>query len=253
MRRVFGHERAPHDGAPASGLVETKMLARRGQTGVRNQGPWKRETSMGSHTAGPSPPPTPSPGRHSGAPWLAFTVHRSWKVALAVAVIMVVLAVLGVALTTTNRAVAPTYWIALVPVYGLLCIITAWIRTKRDEGGPRLVVHQVFHWLGVAGALGLDFLIRGTGEETGVAAGFTALLLLALGCFLAGVHLEWLFALVGLLLSLTLVVVVKADQYLWLVAIVLVLAVVGMIALMRMFAKAHDRKERAGQTVPAAS
>jgi len=46
-------------------------------------------------------------------------------------------------------------------------------------------------------------------------AGFDALLLLAVGCFLAGVHLEAIFALVGVLLTATLFVLVKADQYLW--------------------------------------
>ena len=47
-------------------------------------------------------------------------------------------------------------------------------------------------------------------------AGFDTLLLLAVGCFLAGVHLEAIFALVGVvLLTATLSVLVKADQYLW--------------------------------------
>jgi len=77
----------------------------------------------------------------------------------------------------------------------------------------------------------LDFLIRGTGEETATAAGLNALLLLALGCFLAGVHLDWLFALVGVLLMLALIVMTKADQYLWVIFVVGGLAVALLLAL----------------------
>jgi hypothetical protein len=57
-----------------------------------------------------------------------------------------------------------------------------------------------------------------------------AMLLLALGCYLAGVHFEWLFVLVGILLTLALLVVVKADQYVWLIFVVGGLAVAAMLA-----------------------
>jgi hypothetical protein len=169
-----------------------------------------------------------------------LTAHRTWKIALVVAILMVALALLGVGLTTTNRAIAPTYWLSLVPVYGLLCVATAFAR-KRHGASGRLVLRQVFHWLGIAVAIGIDFSVRGTGEMTGEAAGFTALLLLAVGCFLAGVHLEWPFAIVGVLLATALLVVVKADQYLWLVVVVGVLAVAAMIWLMRLLARADVR------------
>jgi hypothetical protein len=105
---------------------------------------------------------------------------------------------------------------ALVPVYGLLCVFTAW---KRARPGEQLVLRQLLHWAGIAGAVALDFSIRSTGQETQVASGLNALLLLALGCFLAGVHLDWLFVPVGLLLTLTLFLVAKADQYLWLLLV----------------------------------
>jgi hypothetical protein len=178
-----------------------------------------------------------------------FPIQRSWKIALAVAALMVLLALLGVGLTTTNRAIAPTYWVSLVPVYGLLCVAAAYAR-KRHGASGRLVLRQVFHWLGIAAALGLDFFIRGTGEETGVAAGYNALLLLALGCFLAGVHLEWPFMIVGLLLATALMIVVKADQYLWLIVIVGVVAVAAMIWLMRLIDRAGGRKGPASQPAP---
>jgi predicted PurR-regulated permease PerM len=83
-----------------------------------------------------------------------------------------------------------------------------------------MVLRQLCHWLGIGVALSLDFYIRGSGEESGAGAGLNALLLLALGCYLAGVHFDWLFAPVGVHLTLALIILTKADQYLWLLFVV---------------------------------
>jgi hypothetical protein len=143
---------------------------------------------------------------------------------------MVLLALAGVAFTTARYSFALTYWVALVPIFALLCIGTAWARRQGGLGWSE-VIRQILHWVGIAVFLALDFLIRGTGEETATAAGLNALLLLALGCFLAGVHLDWLFALVGVLLMLALIVMTKADQYLWVIFVVGGLAVALLLAL----------------------
>jgi hypothetical protein len=156
--------------------------------------------------------------------------HPSWKVAGSAAAVMVVLALLGVGLATAELRFARDYWMALVPVYGLLCVFTAW---KRARPGEQLVLRQLLHWAAIAGAVALDFSIRSTGVETQVASGLNALLLLALGCFLAGVHLDWLFVPVGLLLTLTLFLVAKADQYLWLLLVVAALPLAVWIVVKR--------------------
>jgi hypothetical protein len=163
---------------------------------------------------------------------------------------MVVLALLGVGLTTASSSVAPTYWVALVPVYGVLCIATALVRSRQDGGMERsAVLRQLLHWLGIGVALLLDFYIRGTGEESGLGAGLNALLLLAVGCYLAGVHLEWHFALVGVLLTVTLIIVTKADQYLWLIFVVGALAVVPLVGLAWLSASGRLRKGGAAHPV----
>jgi hypothetical protein len=170
--------------------------------------------------------------------------QRYWKMALAVAIFMIVLAMIGVGLTTTNRDIAPTYWMSLVPVYGLLCVAVAWIR-KRQGATGLVVIRQVLHWLAIAAAIWIDFYVRRTGEETGQSAGFTALLLLALGCLLAGVHLEWMFAVVGVLLATTLMLAVKADQYLWLIFVGGALAVAAMLWVMRLISRAGQKDKAA--------
>src|SRR5262245_438083 len=172
-----------------------------------------------------------------------FPIAHSWKVAGIGATVMVLLALLGVGLTSTGSSAAAPFWVALVPVYGVVCVMTAYARVRHagESAGPR-VTKQVLHWLGIAVALLLDFVIRGSGEETSMAAGMNALLLLALGCYLAGIHLDWLFVPVGLLLTLALVCVAKADQYLWLVFVVGGLAIVGLFFVMRWQRRVQTRK-----------
>jgi hypothetical protein len=176
-----------------------------------------------------------------------FPIHGSWKVATVVAVAMVLLALLGVGLTTASSAAAPAYWVALVPLYGVLCIWTAISRSRHADGiDSRAVVRQVFHWLGIGVALALDFLIRGTGEESGKGAGLNAVLLLALGCYLAGIHLEITFVPVGILLTLALIVAAKADQYLWLVFVVGALSIAAIFGLARLAGRARRREASEG-------
>jgi hypothetical protein len=176
-----------------------------------------------------------------------YPLPRTWKVAMGVAIVMVVLAMIGVGLTTTNRAAAPKYWLSLVPVYGLLCVAVAWFR-KRHGAKGRLIVQQVLHWLIIAAAIWLDFYVRSTGEMTGEAAGLNAMLLLSVGCLLAGVHLEWMFAVVGVLLAITLMLAVKAEQYLWLAFVIGAILVAAMFGVMRVRARSK-RTATEGQLV----
>ena len=80
-------------------------------------------------------------------------------------------------------------------------------------------------------------------EQTAIATGFNALLMLTLGCYLAGIHLELLFVPVALLLTLTLVLVVKADQYLWLIFLIGGVLLAGLILFRRMLAAWRFRHE----------
>jgi hypothetical protein len=140
--------------------------------------------------------------------WLGFVKGSAGIVAG----IMALLALAGTVVTLANVAWARTYWLVLVPIYGLLCVFAAWYRTGQFGG---TVMRQVLHWLCVGVAIALDFaFLQGSGEQTATATGLSSLLILALGCVLAGIHLEWLFALVGALLAAILIVVSLAQQYL---------------------------------------
>jgi hypothetical protein len=180
-----------------------------------------------------------------------FPVPRSWKIATAAAIIMVLLALGGIGLSNAEPRVVETYWISLVPIYGLLCIGTAWrMAPPGTSFGTAEIGRQVLHWLGIAVALAVDYAIRGSGQEAGLAAGLNAMLLLALGCYLAGVHLQWLFAVVGMLLVVAGFVVVKFNEYLWLIFVVGGIAIAFMLVFDRLFRSA---RVPAATTAPAGS
>jgi len=201
---------------------------------------------MSEHPVPPPPKtdPASSPFQNvtRGEPETLSASRHFWKVGAIVATIMVILALIGVGLTTTYRSVALRYWMTLVPIYGLLCVATAWLRSQQDAAFDfGAVIRQVVHWLGVGAAVALDFYINSAGEETGSASGLNALLLLAIGCFLAGVHLQWLFTLVGVLLALALICLLKVDQYLWLIFLVGGLLAAALFVSRRLFGPENER------------
>jgi hypothetical protein len=146
---------------------------------------------------------------------------------------MAFLALIGTAVTMADATWARTYWLTLVPIYGALCIGAAWYRTGDFTG---TVLRQILHWLSVAVTIALDYTLLGRGEQAAAGTGLSSLLILALGCLLAGIHLEWLFAIVGLLLLAIFAVVSLANEYAtigFLAASALGLLLVAYWALMR--------------------
>jgi hypothetical protein len=142
------------------------------------------------------------------------------------AVAMIVLALIGAGATLANVSWAERYWLWLVPIFGVICTLAAWMRTGTLD---RTVIRQVLHWLAVGITIAIDFsFFRRSGEQTSITTSLSSMLLLALGCLLAGIHLEWSFALVGLLLLATAVVIAVAQEYMALVIVLglLLIAVV---------------------------
>lgn len=175
------------------------------------------------------PAANPTPG-NSGETRHSSLLPPSWRWGTVVAVIMIVLALIGVALTSSNWHHATNYWIWLAPVYGILCIGTAWRRGSEGiKNDMSTVMQQILHWLGIGVAMFLEFTVRSSGVETAQAAAFNALLILALGCYLAGVHLEGSFMIVGMMLTLIMVLIDKAAQYQWIIFVAGGLLLVAMI------------------------
>jgi hypothetical protein len=144
-------------------------------------------------------------------------------------IVMIVLALLGAAITLSDARWANRYWLLLVPIYGFISIVTAW---RRHGASSSAVGRQMLHWICVAVAIAIDFAyLQSSGQQTSTGTGLSSLLILALGCLLAGVHFDWLFALVGVLLLVTVFIVAVAQEYIMLIfAIGLIVAIVALAA-----------------------
>src|SRR5262249_50354223 len=75
----------------------------------------------------------------------AFLV-REWPYLL-----VLVLAVFGVAYTSFSKTPITTYWIVLAPFIGLICVITRWRDAVNREQRLHLVWTQALHWSGACG------------------------------------------------------------------------------------------------------
>lgn len=147
----------------------------------------------------------------SGSAHPATPHHVPRNVATALAVIMMLLALVGAGASLANLGWTERYWLYLVPVFGLICTIAAWFHTRSFDW---TVLRQILHWLAVGVVIAVDYrYLSRSGEQTSGATGLSSLLILALGCLLAGIHLEWTFALVGLLLLLIAIFVSVAQEY----------------------------------------
>jgi len=142
-------------------------------------------------------------------------------------IILVALAVGGVAVMDFSRDKGIWYWLAMAPVFAAASIFLAWhVNREALEPRPLLIKRQLVHWLIQVVAVLMTFLLLRFSDVTQITAGFVALLTLAMTTLLAGVHFEWRLAVLGLILVATFVAAVLAEHFFWLLLIVAVIAVI---------------------------
>src|SRR5262249_25649500 len=151
----------------------------------------------------------------------AFLV-REWPYLL-----VLVLAVFGVAYTSFSKTPITTYWIVLAPFIGLICVVTRWRDAVNREQRLHLIWTQALHWGGaVLVAMHLMFVADVSRMMNADASALATLTVLALGTFTAGVHIAaWRICVVGVVLALGVPAIAWLEQsalLLLLIAIVVV-------------------------------
>ena len=116
--------------------------------------------------------------------------------------VVLVLTLIGVAYTSFSKHPIIAYWEVLVPVTGIVCVGTGWRHTHDKQARLRLIWTQALHWLAFLVAMNLLLLPNVQNMLNSDATGLAILLLLALGTFVAGVHiLAWQVCLLGLVMA----------------------------------------------------
>jgi hypothetical protein len=149
-------------------------------------------------------PPT---GEKTGS-WPAGWLWQELPFAL-----MLLLGVVGASWTAFRGEPAVAYWVLLVPVFCVTCILAGWpnFTTTRDR-----LVHvgqQALAWAGLLAAMYLMFLPDVRGVITDNASGLTLVTMLAFGTFVAGLLARvWRIAVVGIFLGLSVPVMAWLQQ-----------------------------------------
>src|SRR5215469_2551454 len=90
---------------------------------------------------------------------------REWPYLL-----VLTLAVLGIAYTSFARSPITAYWIVLAPFIGLVCVVTRWRDAENREQRLHLIWTQALHWAAVLVAMHLMFVVdvsrMGTSNNT---------------------------------------------------------------------------------------
>jgi len=149
----------------------------------------------------------PAPGEPEGAahpqPHALSWPNPWWLRDLPFAVLLA-LTVFGVLYMSFAHQPMVSYWEVLAPVIGLVCIASGWPQAPDRAARVRLIWTQVLHWLAFLAAMNLLLLGAGQSMLTPEAAGLAVLTLLALGTFVAGVHLQtWQICLLGALMGVS--------------------------------------------------
>jgi hypothetical protein len=156
----------------------------------------------------------------------AFLV-REWPYLL-----MLILALFGVAYTSFARTPITTYWIVLAPFIGVICVVTHWRDAESREQRVHLIRTQALHWGAVLVAMHLMYVADVSRMMNADASALAALTVLALGTFTAGVHIAaWRICLVGIVLALGVPAIAWLEQS----ALLLLLAAVVLVAVIAPF------------------
>lgn len=128
-------------------------------------------------------------------------------------VVMLTLALIGVGVTQFEHTGGKLYWLFLVIVYAAISVGRTWARQRR-QGHPTwsMIRDQVFHWLGTLVAVNIVLMFEAQDIANRGAASDFSVLILALSCYLAGVHFSWPFLLLGGVLAVIAVGLGFLDQ-----------------------------------------
>jgi hypothetical protein len=117
-------------------------------------------------------------------------------------IIVLALTILGVALTSVWHQPFVGYWEFMAVAIGVVCITTGWLNIEGRQAQFRMVWTQAAHWLAFLVAMNILLLPGVQRMLNAPATGLALLMLLALGTFVAGVHISWQICALGVAMAL---------------------------------------------------
>jgi|SRR5580704_5935853 hypothetical protein len=167
-----------------------------------------------------------APATTNIAPTWASRIEAGLLRRLLIVGVLCVLVMIGLFLTNVSRLHARYYWSAMFPIFG---IVSLWheLAGPGSNAGPmwRRILRQVLHWLGPIVAVQIIFLQLARGQMDADSVALVTLIILAVTCFMAGVHMDHSFYWVSTALALAAVIGTEVEAYLWMLAAIAIVAI----------------------------
>ncbi len=178
-----------------------------------------------SETESPTVAQSPPPTTVTPASWTSKIESVLLRRLLIVGVLSVLI-MIGLFLTNVNHLQARFYWSAMFPIFG---IVSVWhqLNGPRRHERPlwKLILRQTLHWLGPIVAVRIIFLQLTRGQMSADAVALVTLVILAVTCFMAGVHIDRSFYWVSAVLALAAVFGTEVEAYFWMIVLIAIVAV----------------------------
>jgi hypothetical protein len=169
--------------------------------------------------APPATPVAPAPD------WMSRIETRLLRRLLIIGALCV-LVMIGLFLTNVSHLHARYYWSAMFPIFGIVCL---WHELLGPAVDPiplwRRVLRQALHWLGPIVAVQIIFLQLARGQIDADAVALVTLVILAVTCFMAGVHMDASFYWVSVALAFAAVIGTEVEAYIWMLAALALVAI----------------------------
>lgn len=130
----------------------------------------------------------------------------------------------GIAVSDFSLQYGFWYWLVMVPVLGAAGIYDGWKEASRKGLVTKaFLARQILHWVAMLAVVFLVYVLQKTGRMNQADAGLVLLLALSLAVFLAGVHFNWRFAVLGVVLGASAAMAALVERYFWMMAISVVI------------------------------
>lgn len=127
-----------------------------------------------------------------------------------------VLAFIGLIVTSVWSQQGLYYWLCLTPILALSCIWLSWyLRRKNHHFSTITLWHEILHWAGMIAAVWLVWHFVKMGVLGRFEAGLVIVVILALTTFIAGVYIDTSYIIVGVALGLFSAAGAFAQEYLY--------------------------------------
>lgn len=161
---------------------------------------------------------------------------------LLIVAVLGVMVMIGLFLSNYSSEKARYYWCAMFPIFGVACLAHE-LAARREYVIPlwRILLRQALHWIGPIVAVKILFMQHARGQMSTDAVALTIILLLAVTCFLAGIHFDRSFYWISAFLALAAVIGTEIETYLWLVAVLFLLGVaIAVLSAVLLRRSAHE-------------